>query len=149
MLVAAENSPIAPMNSSTGMPLRSWTFLKASSDSCRFGDADCAPACTYPGTPHAGERTAARSAVLIEGVADAAARPMDIPVPALTNATPISHTIAAPATTSRIRLDPICMLSPSSSASSQRHYLRGESNPPSAGADAQPEHERHDGHDFQ
>jgi hypothetical protein len=37
---------------------------------------------------------------------------MDIPVPPLTSATPISHAIVAPVTTSRIRPDPICMLSP-------------------------------------
>jgi hypothetical protein len=37
---------------------------------------------------------------------------MDIPVPRPTNATPISNAIVAPVTTSRIRPDPICMLSP-------------------------------------
>jgi hypothetical protein len=37
---------------------------------------------------------------------------MDIPVPPVTNATPISHAIVAPVTTSLIRLDPICMCSP-------------------------------------
>src|SRR5947207_15191796 len=107
MLVAAENRPIAPMNSSTGMPLSSWTFLKASSDSCRFGDTDCAPACTYPGRPHAGEKPAGCSAVVCEGVAEAVAARADVPVPPLTNATPKSHAIVAPATTSLIRLDPI------------------------------------------
>src|SRR5688572_26755937 len=30
----AENIPIVPMNSLTGMPLSSWTFLKTSSASC-------------------------------------------------------------------------------------------------------------------
>jgi len=44
-------------------------------------------------------------------VAAAAAR-IDIPVPPLTNATPISHAIVAPVTTSLIPRDPICMLSP-------------------------------------
>jgi hypothetical protein len=37
---------------------------------------------------------------------------MDIPVPPLTNATQISHAIVAPVTTSPIRRDPSCMLSP-------------------------------------
>jgi hypothetical protein len=37
---------------------------------------------------------------------------MDIPVPPLTSATPISHAIVAPLTTSLIRLDPICIVSP-------------------------------------
>src|SRR6185503_16874211 len=68
MLSAAENSPIAPMNSSTGMPLSTWMFLNASSDVCarcpapvRPGCGAWAPwpaACAYPGRPHAaaGER---------------------------------------------------------------------------------------------
>jgi hypothetical protein len=43
---AAEKIPIVPMNSSTGMPLSTCTFLKASSDICgRCGDAACAPVC--------------------------------------------------------------------------------------------------------
>src|SRR5471032_315705 len=37
MLNEAENSPIVPMNSSTGIPLRTWTFLKTSSDIWGFG----------------------------------------------------------------------------------------------------------------
>jgi hypothetical protein len=43
---------------------------------------------------------------------EAAAARMDIPVPLLTNATPISPAIVAAVTTSLIRPDPICMLSP-------------------------------------
>src|SRR6476660_4998785 len=123
-----------------GMTLRSWTFLKASSDICRLGAADCAPACTYPGRPQAGERTAVRCAVGFEGSVETAAARMDIPVPPLTNATPIAHAIAAATTTSLICLDPICMLSPSS---------HSESNPSSAGAHGEPEHQRHDGDDLQ
>src|SRR5262245_46331776 len=143
MLVAAENSPIAPMNSSTGMPLSSWTFLKASSDICgRFGDAAWAPACAYPGRPHAGDKTAARSACLFEGLAEAAAARMDIPVTPLINATPANHATVAPAATSLMRLDPICMLSPSS-------FLHREPNPPSGGADTEPEQQRHDGDELQ
>src|SRR6185369_766890 len=38
-LSAAENSPIVPMNSSTGMPLRTWIFLKACSDVCGLAAA--------------------------------------------------------------------------------------------------------------
>src|SRR6478736_8928945 len=86
MLVAAENRPIAPMNSSTGMPLSSWTFLNAWSDIC-FGDADCAPACAYPGRPQAGDSTAVRFAVVFEGSVETAAARMVIPVPPLTSAT--------------------------------------------------------------
>jgi hypothetical protein len=55
---------------------------------------------------------AARSAVVIEGLEETATEPMDIAVPPLTNATQISHAIVAPATTSLIGLDPICMSSP-------------------------------------
>ena len=67
MLRAAENSPIAPMNSSTGMPFSTWTFLKAASDICDPGAdgawaAAWAPACTYPGRPQAAAMAAARSA---------------------------------------------------------------------------------------
>src|SRR2546425_9033740 len=113
MLVAAEKSPIAHMISSTGMLLSIWTFLKASSDICgRCGGPVWAPACTNPGRPQAGDRTALRSALLLEGLAEAAAARVDIPVPPLTNATPISHAIVDPVTTSLIRLDPTCMLSP-------------------------------------
>src|SRR5215510_10581773 len=84
-----------------------------------------------------------------------------MPGPPLINATPISHAIVAPATTSLMCLDPICMLSPSSSASAHstdwnpperarsRQYLRRESNPPSARAHAEPEPERHDGDHLQ
>src|SRR5437764_2153551 len=44
MLRAAEKSPIVPMNSSTGMPLSTWTFLKTSSTICGFcPDAACCP----------------------------------------------------------------------------------------------------------
>src|SRR5262249_35307473 len=79
-----------------------------------------------------------------------------MPGPPLINATPISHAFAVREPTSLIRLDPICMLSPSSSASRRStdtdqpverasQYLRRESNPPPAGADAEPEHERDDG----
>src|SRR5262245_21554676 len=98
--------------------------------------------------------------VLFEGLADAAATRMNIPVLPVTSATPISHAIVAPATTSLICLDPICMFSPSSSPSRRstdwdppsartRRYLRRESNPPSAGTHGEPEHERHDGDHFQ
>src|SRR5262245_12000425 len=160
MLVAAEKSPIAPMNSSTGMPLSSWTFLNASSDVSRFGDADGAAACMYPGRPHAGERTARGFAVLVEGTVDATAARMEVPVPPVIKATPLSHAIVAPATTSLIRRRPICMLSPSSSASYRaadrdppsartRQHLRREPNPAAAGADAEPEHERDDGDHLQ
>src|SRR5438552_3501365 len=34
---AAENSPMVPMNSSTGIPFRTWTFLKTWSDICGCG----------------------------------------------------------------------------------------------------------------
>src|SRR5438874_6843420 len=76
---------------------------------------------------------------------------MDIPVPPLTNATPISNAIVAPAATSRIRPDPICMVSPFLDCVRyyMRQYLHREPNPPSAGADAKPQRERHDGDDLQ
>src|SRR5580658_11187177 len=38
-LRAAEKRPMVPMNSSTGMPLRIWMFLKATSDICWRGIA--------------------------------------------------------------------------------------------------------------
>src|SRR5438105_4313697 len=41
-LRAAAKNPIVSMNSSTGMPLRTWTFLKTSSTISGFG---CWPAC--------------------------------------------------------------------------------------------------------
>ena len=113
MLVAAENSPIAPINSSTGMPLSTWMFLKASSDifpGC--GDAAWAPAPMYPGRSQRAGWTNARSTFVFEGLAEAAATCVDTPTPLLTNATPISHAIVAPVTTSLSSLDPICMLSP-------------------------------------
>jgi hypothetical protein len=53
----------------------------------------------------------------MEGMDEDAAARMDIPVPPLITATQISHAIVAAATTSLIRLDPICMLSPSTSVS--------------------------------
>src|SRR5262245_50993229 len=44
MLSAAENSPIVPMNSSTGIPVSTVTFLKTSCDICDFGaDPACGP----------------------------------------------------------------------------------------------------------
>jgi hypothetical protein len=108
------------MNSSTGMPLSTWMFLNASSDifpGC--GDAAWAPAPAYPGRSQRAGWTSARSAFVIEGtaevfegLAEAAATCVDTPTPLLTNATPISHAIVAPVTTSLIRLDPTCMLSP-------------------------------------
>src|SRR5258708_3504378 len=123
MLSAAENSPIVPMNSSTGIPLSSWTFLKASSDICVFcADPAWAPACVYEGAPHAAPTTTAGSVLLFEVLEEAAAffveRPddacagVDMPVPRVANATPISHTNAAAVTAILIRLDPICMMSP-------------------------------------
>jgi hypothetical protein len=56
--------------------------------------------------------TTPRSAFFIKRLEDAAAAGVDIPVPRVTNATPISHTIVAAATAILIRLDPIRMLSP-------------------------------------
>src|SRR6185503_4644057 len=51
----AENIPIVPMNSLTGIPLRSWTFLKTSSASCGRSAgawaARRAPPHTPPHTP--------------------------------------------------------------------------------------------------
>jgi hypothetical protein len=88
-------------------------FLKASSDifpGC--GDAAWAPAPTYPGRSQRAGWTNARSVFVIEGLAEAAAARVDTPAPLLTNATPISHAIVAPVTTSLIRPDPIRMLSP-------------------------------------
>jgi hypothetical protein len=44
MLRAAENNPIVPMNSSTGIPVSTCTFLKTSCDSCGFSaDPACGP----------------------------------------------------------------------------------------------------------
>src|SRR6267142_2015714 len=44
MLRAAENSPIVPMNSSTGIPVSTCTFLKTSCDICGFGaEPGCCP----------------------------------------------------------------------------------------------------------
>ena len=113
MLVAAENSPIAPMNSSTGMPLSTWMFLKASSDifpGCV--DAAWAPAPTNPGRSQRAGWSNVRAAFVVEGLAEAAATCVDTPPPLLANATPISHAIVAAVTTSLTRLDPTCMLSP-------------------------------------
>ena len=51
---AAENNPIVPMNSSTGMPLRTWIFLKAASafspGRAPFGGAcaNATPSCSKP-----------------------------------------------------------------------------------------------------
>jgi hypothetical protein len=56
--------------------------------------------------------TAFSSDFFFEGLEEAAAAGVDIPVPRVTNATPISHSIVAAATASLIRFDPICMVSP-------------------------------------
>jgi hypothetical protein len=88
-------------------------FLKASSDifpGC--GDAACAPAPTNPGRSQRAGWTNARSTFVFEGLAEAAATCVDTPTPLLTNATPISHAIVAPVTTSLIRFDPNCISSP-------------------------------------
>src|SRR5947207_12969925 len=52
------NTPIVPMNSSTGMPLSTWTFLKTLSDTCGVAgvaaatwDEDCPAACSVGSAP--------------------------------------------------------------------------------------------------
>src|SRR5215471_17420921 len=42
-LKAAANIPMVSMNSSTGMPLRTWTFLKTVSDICGLGSCGARP----------------------------------------------------------------------------------------------------------
>src|SRR5215831_2787459 len=53
------NTPIVPMNSSTGIPLSTWTFLKTLSDICGFAVAAAAAAC-WPFAGLAGLNLSAR-----------------------------------------------------------------------------------------